>query len=133
MKFKNNKKGFSFVEIIVAIAITLILTTLSIPQYQKYKDKALDLKAVDSGQKIYSVCIDSYINDGAFTGENIEKAVVDLLGFGKDKLTFDSATEGVFKVTYNMNNNDYTLGITESDSNFVINDGTKDIYSSVNQ
>lgn len=129
MKFKNNKKGFSFVEIIVAIAITLILSTLAVPKYKEYKGKALDLKAVDSGQKIYAVCIDNYINSGVFDGTEIEGEITKLLGVKVDELAVNSTT-GDVTVKYPMNNKNYTLAITESDSSFVINDGAKDIYSS---
>ncbi|GAA0177239.1 hypothetical protein SH2C18_05050 [Clostridium sediminicola] len=126
MKLKKNKKGFSFVEIIIGIAISLILATYSIPKYKEYKGKALNLRAVDSGRKIYGVCIDSYINNGEFSSAKIQDEVTNLLGL---TATVTDSEDDV-TVVYPLNKKKYTLEITGNDSSFIIKEGENKIYSS---
>ena len=47
MNKKKNNKGFSLIELIIAIAILIILTGLLAPQFMKYieKSKAADIQA----------------------------------------------------------------------------------------
>lgn len=66
MKKKSNK-GFSLIELIIAIAILVILTGLLAPQFMKYIEKsrlAKDLQALDS---VYTAVQGSIADEKAYT------------------------------------------------------------------
>lgn len=46
MNKKKNNKGFSLIELIIAIAILIILTGLLAPQFMKYIEKSREAKDI---------------------------------------------------------------------------------------
>lgn len=68
MKKKNNK-GFSLIELIIAIAILVILTGLLAPQFMKYIEKSRHAKDLQTLDMIYTGV------QGALTDEKAVEAV----------------------------------------------------------
>ncbi|WP_125143763.1 prepilin-type N-terminal cleavage/methylation domain-containing protein [Clostridium transplantifaecale] len=54
MNKKKNNKGFSLIELIIAIAILIILTGLLAPQFMKYIEKSREAKDVQAMDTVYS-------------------------------------------------------------------------------
>ncbi|WP_461204341.1 type II secretion system protein [Clostridium sp. DL1XJH146] len=117
----NNKKGFTIIELIVCMAIIAVLSSFMIPKLIGYTKKAEDLKKQDTGRKLYSVAMESYVSnnyqiDNAKLGEDIES----LMGVEIDNedvsVTTGSNVVIVFDgVTYTMD-----LDSTDTNSPFAI-------------
>lgn len=133
MKKKNNK-GFSLIELIIAIAILVILTGLLAPQFMKYIEKSREAKDMQTLDSIYSAVQGAMSDEKAYTdivtkaaaGKNAYKAgktlaevqtatgdflneFTDLLGTPSDKLddiTLESAkaTGGDIRISIDYDN-----------------------------
>lgn len=62
MQKRKNNKGFSLIELVIAIAILVILTGLLAPQFMKYLERARRAKMMQKLDTIYSVLSTSYVD-----------------------------------------------------------------------
>lgn len=65
MKKKNNK-GFSLIELIIAIAILVILTGLLAPQFMRYMERARESKDMQSLDTVYGAVQTALANEEAY-------------------------------------------------------------------
>lgn len=65
MKKKNNK-GFSLIELIIAIAILVILTGLLAPQFMKYIEQSREAKDIQTLDTVYSATQGALANQAAY-------------------------------------------------------------------
>lgn len=68
MKKKKNNKGFSLIELIIAIAILVILTGLLAPQFMKYIEKSRLAKDLQSLDSVYTAVQGTLADETAYTG-----------------------------------------------------------------
>ncbi len=54
----NNKKGFTFFELLIAIAIISIVAVIAIPQFNTFKNRAYDADAQSNLRSIFTACKD---------------------------------------------------------------------------
>ena len=54
----NNKKGFTFFELLIAIAIISIVAVIAIPQFSKFKTRAYDADAQSNLRSVFTACKD---------------------------------------------------------------------------
>ncbi len=79
----ENKKGFTLLELLVAILIIGLLAAIALPQYRKARDKAeasellINVKALHEAQKRY------YLANGTFT-ENFDDLDIDFSGYDRE-------------------------------------------------
>ena len=66
MNKKKNNKGFSLIELIIAIAILIILTGLLAPQFMKYIEKSREAKDMQTLDTVYSSVQAALANEGAY-------------------------------------------------------------------
>lgn len=66
MNKKNKNKGFSLIELIIAIAILVILTGLLAPQFMKYIEKSREAKDMQTLDTVYSSVQAALGNEGAY-------------------------------------------------------------------
>lgn len=66
MNKKKNNKGFSLIELIIAIAILVILTGLLAPQFMKYIEKSREAKDVQAMDTVYSTVQAALANEAAY-------------------------------------------------------------------
>lgn len=66
MNKKKNNKGFSLIELIIAIAILIILTGLLAPQFMKYIEKSREAKDMQAMDTVYSSVQAALANEGAY-------------------------------------------------------------------
>ena len=63
---KKNNKGFSLIELIIAIAILIILTGLLAPQFMKYIEKSREAKDMQAMDTVYSSVQAALANEAAY-------------------------------------------------------------------
>ena len=72
MNKKNNRKGFTIVELVIVIAVIAILATVLVPTFGNVIDKANDSKAVQAAKNAYTLYA---ANINYATGEKAEEVV----------------------------------------------------------
>ena len=87
MNKKKNNKGFSLIELIIAIAILIILTGLLAPQFMKYIEKSREAKDVQAMDTVYSSVQAALANEAAYD------AMVELTKSGAYKETLEEALD----------------------------------------
>ena len=65
---KNNKKGFTIVELVIVIAVIAILAAVLIPTFAGMINKANDSKALQNATNV----LKAYIADNAATDEDVD-------------------------------------------------------------
>mgnify|MGYP001179563055 CR=1 FL=1 len=54
LQFYKNSKGFTFLELLVAIGIVLILTSISVSNFQEYRERVYDITAKQVLRDMYT-------------------------------------------------------------------------------
>lgn len=87
MKMRENKKGFSLVELIIVMAIMVALIAVLAPQFVKYVQRARDSSVADAADNAFQVAKSEYALG------NLKGAGVITVACGEDK------TGGVITIT----------------------------------
>ena len=120
---KNNKKGFTLVELLVVIAILAILASVAVVGYTAFVDKAKDSKAATELHQIAEYVNAEIMDDGVWTvnsvdvkktdskfGDDLVTAIeyqfADL--FADDRATITLGTDGL-TLTYNVDGGEATI------------------------
>ena len=112
---RNNKKGFTIVELVIVIAVIAILAGVLIPTFAGIVSKANASKALQEAQSAIKVVVAEYAEDG--------KAMPDATIYYLDK----ASTEADAKVTYTVEYTDNMLGEAVKEATpapFTYTDGT---------
>ena len=76
----KKKKGFTLIEIMVAVAIMLVLMGFLVPKLSGYRAKAMEAKAINTGKQIYSAAMTSYsMTNGEFKPTDVGNVITDTL------------------------------------------------------
>lgn len=78
-KLKNNKKGFTLIEIIVVVVILAVLMAVAVPAVMSYLDEADDAKYETAGRAVYTAVQTEWAKDYA-DGELTDTKKVDIAG-----------------------------------------------------
>ncbi|MCM8711026.1 prepilin-type N-terminal cleavage/methylation domain-containing protein [Clostridium sp. SYSU_GA19001] len=117
------KKGFTLIEVIIAVSIVVILASLTVPKVSGYIEKAKNTKAISMGKEIYSAAMWSYSEqESSFSNKsNILNAINDVTGV--QGLTSDSITIADSKnvsIKFTNDNNVYVININANTSGYTI-------------
>jgi prepilin-type N-terminal cleavage/methylation domain-containing protein len=63
---KTNSKGFTIIEIVITLAIMVILAAISIPLFNKYKQKGYDAELAADAKNAYTAA-QAYLSDNPAT------------------------------------------------------------------
>ncbi|MDF2883934.1 MAG: hypothetical protein K0R54_4499 [Clostridiaceae bacterium] len=120
VKIINNskRKGFTLIEIMVAVAIMLVLMGFLVPKLAGYRAKAMEAKAINTGKQIYSAAMTSYsMTNGEFKTDDVKKVIIDTTGASiSDPVAGTSANE--ITVSFSSDSKNYSVYI----------DAVKNIY-----
>lgn len=125
---KLKRKGFTLIEVLIAITIVVILASLSAPKVVAYIDKAKDAKALTCGKQIYTAVMWSYSEQGnKFKKAAIEAAIQSSTNIQNSIVTANETTNTA-KIEFSSDNKDYSLEIGDSGNSYIIKEGSRQIY-----
>lgn len=142
-KLISRKKGFTLIEVIIAVSIVVILASLSVPKITGYLEKAKDSKAVSIGKQIYTAAMWSYSEKGSsFDGVSVLSAIQDTTGVqGISFNASDSSSSIVvtnsknISIAFTSDNKNYLVEINGDNNSYAIKNTSanpvKQIFSSI--
>lgn len=132
-KIRNKKnRGFTLIEVIVAVSIVIILSALAVPKVSGYISRAKETKAMSMGKQIYNAAMWSYSEQGnTFNSDKIKAAVADTTNITLADTDVDTAGSDVV-IKFSNDSKNYTLSINKTSSNYTITNTTdsKAVFSS---
>lgn len=124
----KKKKGFTLIEIMVAVAIMLVLMGFLVPKLAGYRAKAMEAKAINTGKQIYSAAMTSYsMKDGKFIDTDIDDVVKNATGITPVEISVDSSKTNESTIKYTSDGNDYSVFIDAANGTYQVTkiDGEK--------
>jgi type IV pilus assembly protein PilA len=76
---RNNRKGFTLIEIMIVIAIIGILAAIAIPNYLAYRTKGQDSVTISSAKNFWNAAM-AYFADVKTTGTQINRVQLQAMG-----------------------------------------------------
>lgn len=118
----KKKKGFTLIEIMVAVAIMLVLMGFLVPKLSGYRAKAMEAKAINTGKQIYSAAMTSYsMTNGEFKPDDVGNVITDTTGVAGTTVKAGTTTNEI-TVGYSSDSKDYSVSINATDNTFTIKD-----------
>lgn len=93
-KIKNNKKGFSLIELIIVIAIMVALIAVMAPSFVKYVQKSRDTALTTAAEDYYSA-VKVFYGDPDFEGTIPTGSITLSVNGGKLKIDADDTIEDI--------------------------------------
>jgi|GEM_PF-1145837 len=137
MKLTNNikkqanrkKKGFTLIEIIVAVTIVIILSALAVPRVSAYISKAKEASAISAGKQIFTAAMWSYSenNDKFDVGkvtDSVEKTSNVKLS-ATSPVTVDSTNNKSVTINFESDKKPYILKINGDSNSYTIEDNSE--------
>jgi type IV pilus assembly protein PilA len=127
----NKKKGFTLIEVIIAVSIVVILASLSVPKVTGYIDKAKNAKILNSGKQIYTAAMWSYSDQGnTFNKTKIFETINSTVGISGISETAININSTVITIPFSSDSVSCSVEISTSDNSYTIKKNTNAIFSS---
>lgn len=118
----KKKKGFTLIEIMVAVAIMLVLMGFLVPKLAGYRAKAMEAKAINTGKQIYSAAMTSYsMKDGKFDKTDIDDVVKSVTGSTSASAIVESTKPNEVTINYNADGKSYSVYIDAASNIYKVN------------
>jgi type IV pilus assembly protein PilA len=118
-----NKGGFTLIELVIVIAIISILSSIFIPNYMGYIDKANKVKIVCEGKQLFSAAIESYKESGnVFDNYQIMSTVEEITGINLKVTDINISSPNIVVINYISCNKINRIQIDAVDCSFTISD-----------
>lgn len=132
IKIINNskRKGFTLIEIMVAVAIMLVLMGFLVPKLAGYRAKAMEAKAINTGKQIYSAAMTSYsMTNGKFDEPDVKKVIDNTTGAGE--VTTSGVTDNDITIAFSSDSNKYSVQIDALNNTYkVMDEKNKELFTS---
>lgn len=117
------KKGFTLIEIIIVVSIIGILSSILIPKYISYIDKANEAKAEQISKMIFVSAMRVYLNEDKFIKEQVSEAVNDDMNIEGLNINVKSPTQdgNTIYAEFNTGDDNYMVTIKGDNSTFTLN------------
>ncbi|SKA76885.1 type IV pilus assembly protein PilA [Clostridium sp. USBA 49] len=123
------KKGFTLIEVIVAISIVMILASLTVPKVTAYIDKAKNTKVISQGKQIYTAAMWSYSEEnGTFNSNSISEAINTVAGISS--INEIKVNNKNVAISFTSDNDIYLLNINGDSNGYTISLDNKLIFDS---
>jgi type IV pilus assembly protein PilA len=121
-KYKLCKaKGFTLIEVIIAVSIVVILASLTVPKVTGYIDKAKDAKAINAGKQLYTATMWSYSDQGnTINKAQIEKTIADTMSLSTAPIATPASDGKSVAITFTTDNVNCSILIVPDNNSYVI-------------
>lgn len=124
----KKKKGFTLIEIMVAVAIMLVLMGFLVPKLAGYRAKAMEAKAINTGKQLYSAAMTSYsMTNGKFSDSDVKKFIEDATGI-KNPETSDITDDGI-TVKFSSDSKNYSVIIDAIKNTYQVKDAEGNVLN----
>lgn len=111
----KKRKGFTLIEVIVAVSIVIILASLSVPKISGYISKAKNAKVVSIGKQLYSAAMWSYSEKGgSFDATDISTAISSVTGITGASVSVAANSPQNVAIVFTSDSVNYQLNINAS-------------------
>lgn len=124
-------KGFTLIEIIIAVSIVVILASLTLPKVTGYIDRAKTAKVLNAGKQIYTAAMWSYSDQGNTISEDkIKNAVEETMSLGTvPTVDLDADKESV-TIAFTIDNAECIVEIVLENSSYTVSKDGIEIFDS---
>lgn len=110
--FTLKRKGFTILELIVVMAVILVLSSFLVPKFNGYREKALKVKAIDTGRQIYTAAFVSRMEStDVYSEDSIKDAAKELVGV--ENITVANSGKDNIDINYIVDKKEYTLEVKD--------------------
>lgn len=134
----NNKKcrickakGFTLIEVIIAVSIVVILASLTLPKVTGYIDRAKTAKVLNAGKQIYTAAMWSYSDQGNTISEDkIKNAVADTMSLGTVPTVTKNDVDKSVTIAFTIDSVICSIVIVPDNNSYIIKKNGTDIFNS---
>jgi type IV pilus assembly protein PilA len=134
----NNKKcrlcivkGFTLIEVIIAVSIVVILASLTVPKITGYIDKAKTAKVLNAGKQIYTAAMWSYSDQGnTINVDNIKNAIEDTTSLGTVPTVTKNDVEKSVTIAFTTDSVACSIVIVPDNNSYIIKKNGTNIFNS---
>ena len=127
---QSKKKGFTLIEVIIAVSIVVILASLSVPKVTGYIDKAKDAKALTCGKQLYTAAMWSYNEQGnKFDSTQVLNTITASTGINVTASSIAVTDTNNVTINFSSDNKSYSIAINASANSYIISNGARTVYS----
>lgn len=122
----KERKGFTLIEVVIAVTIVVILSSFAVPKVVGYIDKAKNVKALTMARQLYTSAMWSYTEEGhKFIKDKVSESISTSTGITATV----SGDDDTLTLAFSSDNKNYKMVIDASDNAYTLSVGSTLIYT----